>query len=256
MLKLIPFVVTLVIARSEAFTVQKSACPTASQVSAHYVTTAATQHCNRKQHHPYKRVTHLSESKGDKESDEIRDNSVIAKASWYATEAFGKLFGSSESKAESIKDGNADGIIDLDANPSSLGETIKRIQLDNDRFYFLSGKVDALSYDPKCYFADPFVGFEGTDRFVENLQNLGSFITKYDVKVLNYDISVDQLEVKTRLMVKLQLNLPWKPILAWPWGVKYEINPKTFLIESHIESWDIKAIEGVKQIFRKPTLEL
>jgi hypothetical protein len=25
-------------------------------------------------------------------------------------------------------------------------------------------------------------------------------------------------------MVKLELNLPWKPVLAWPWGVGYEIS--------------------------------
>jgi hypothetical protein len=40
-------------------------------------------------------------------------------------------------------------------------------------------------------------------------------------------------------MVKLELNLPWKPVLAWPWGVKYYIDPKTYLITSHQESWDI-----------------
>ena len=44
-----------------------------------------------------------------------------------------------------------------------------------------------------------------------------------------------------QVMVKLELNLPWKPILAWPWGVKYIIDPETFLVTKHIESWDIGA---------------
>ena len=44
-------------------------------------------------------------------------------------------------------------------------------------------------------------------------------------------------------MVKLELNLPWKPILAWPWGVMYKIDPETFLIKEHKESWDIEPIE-------------
>ena len=44
-------------------------------------------------------------------------------------------------------------------------------------------------------------------------------------------------------MVKLELNLPWKPILAWPWGVTYKIDPTTFLITDHQESWDIAPIE-------------
>jgi hypothetical protein len=83
-------------------------------------------------------------------------------------------------------------------------------------------------------------------------------------------------------MVKLELNLPWKPILAWPWGVDYSIDPETFLITKHEESWDIEPWEvrsakfacfpvlflilshsslhmlrqGVKQIFRKPTTKI
>ena len=57
-------------------------------------------------------------------------------------------------------------------------------------------------------------------------------------------------------MVKLELNLPWKPILAWPWGVTYAIDPDTFCIVDHEESWDIEPWEGVKQIFRTPTLKL
>ena len=45
------------------------------------------------------------------------------------------------------------------------------------------------------------------------------------------------------VMVKLELNLPWKPVLAWPWGVEYSIDPDTFLITKHEESWDIEPWE-------------
>ena len=44
-------------------------------------------------------------------------------------------------------------------------------------------------------------------------------------------------------MVKLELNLPWKPILAWPWGVRYIVDPDTCLVTDHIESWDIPPLE-------------
>ena len=57
-------------------------------------------------------------------------------------------------------------------------------------------------------------------------------------------------------MVKLELNLPWKPILAWPWGVTYTVDPESHLIVDHAESWEIDAWEGVQQIFRKPRLKL
>ena len=48
---------------------------------------------------------------------------------------------------------------------------------------------------------------------------------------------------KFQFMVKLELNLPWKPVLAWPWGVKYVIDPNTNLIVTHEESWDIEPWE-------------
>jgi hypothetical protein len=193
----------------------------------------------------------------DVDNDEIQDNNIFAKTSWYAAEAFGKIF-SNNSMLEAQKkiEMESNNNIDLSTKPSSLKQTIQRIKLDNDRFYFLSGNVDALTYDANCYFADPFVGFTGTQRFVDNLANLGSFITNYDVKVLQYQVSDDDLQVQTKLMVKLELNLPWKPILAWPWGVEYKIDPDSFLILSHLESWDISPLEGVKQVFRKPTLQI
>lgn len=128
--------------------------------------------------------------------------------------------------------------------------------------------MDVQIYDEDCLFADPFVSFRGRDRFVENLANLGSFIIQYDVKILNANDEKKRKEeddddddrtttsVSTRFMVKLKLNLPWKPILAWPWGVTYEIDPDSNLVIRHEESWEIEPWEGVKQIFRKPTLTL
>lgn len=169
------------------------------------------------------RVSHLHSS----EKDEGKDVDAATKASWYAVEAFGKVFGSAASKSETTTPL-------ADRPPSSLKETTQRIQADNQREYFLSGEVDELIYAEDCTFADPFVSFRGRDRFVENLRNLGSFITKYSAKPLSYD--VDGNVVTTKFMVKLQLNLPWKPVLAWPWGVRCEIDPATNLITLHKES--------------------
>jgi hypothetical protein len=74
------------------------------------------------------------------------------------------------------KDNDDDNDLDLTIkSPTSLQETLARIQLDNDRSYFLSGKVDTLIYDPDCIFSDPFISFRGRDHFVDHLANLGSF---------------------------------------------------------------------------------
>jgi len=207
-------------------------------------------------------ITHASDSDVTKDESPTKletekEMTPLTKASWYAVEAFGKIFGSStESKQQVGEEQNVK--IDFSKAPSSLDELFKRIELDNERSYFLSGEVDKESYDPNCVFADPFVSFKGRDRFIDNLANLGSFITKYDAKMLKYEVedSEDEPTVQTKLMVKLELNLPWKPVLAWPWGVKYVIDKDTFLINQHIESWDIEPVEGVKQIFRKPTIKI
>lgn len=192
------------------------------------------------------RVRDVLQAKIDDETDRDTLN-PITKSVWFGVEAFGKVFGD-KTKVDSQTD------IDISKPPQSMQETFERIKDDNDRSYFLSGKVDKLIYDPDCVFADPFVSFSGRDRFVDNLQNLGSFITKYSAKMLDY--SQDENTVKTKVMVKLELNLPWKPVLAWPWGVSYEIDPETNLITNHVEEWDIDPWEGTKQIFRKPTTQV
>lgn len=184
------------------------------------------------------------------------DMNLLTKSSWYAVELFGNVFGKKGKPEDALNDTTE---ISLSKGPSSLDETLQRINDDNDRYYFLSGEIDSLIYDEECVFADPFVSFAGRDRFIQNLQNLGSFITKYDAKVLDYSSVTyeDSIPIiQTKIMVKLELNLPWKPVLAWPWGVKYEIDPETFLVKRHEESWNIEPLEGVKMIFRAPTVKL
>eukprot|EP00980_Cylindrotheca_fusiformis_P012162 scaffold2939_cov123-Cylindrotheca_fusiformis.AAC.6 len=184
----------------------------------------------------------LSNSANDNDTKQ-KDMNPLTKSSWYGVELFGKVFGSAKKDAEPKEE-------DYSGSLKSLDETFARIKLDNDRSYFLSGQVDEDIYDPECVFSDPFVSFTGRDRFVENLANLGSFITNYSAKVLDYDAD-DSTMVQTKIMVKLELNLPWKPVLAWPWGVKYTIDPETCLIVDHEESWDIDAWEGIATLVDK-----
>jgi hypothetical protein len=185
--------------------------------------------------------------------DSSEEDNPLLKASWYAVETFGKVFGSARKQDET-----ASATLSMDAPPASMDETLQRIQADNQREYFLSGQVDELIYDENCVFADPFVSFKGRRRFVENLANLGSFITEYSAKPLDYKVLSSAsdnvvVSVETKFMVKLQLNLPWKPVLAWPWGVVCTLDPVSNQIVSHVEKWDVSAGDGVKQLFRKPT---
>jgi len=187
------------------------------------------------------RNTHNNWHKGQNEDKDVDGDKIInplLKLPWYAAESFGKIFGPTSNNDGNDSDTLTSGL-DLSVAPSSFDETTKRIRLDNDRYYFLSGEVDKLCYAEDCTFSDPFVSFQGRDRFVENLQNLGSFVTQYDVKPIDYKFIENDNKVNMKVMVKLQLNLPWNPILAWPWGVEYDIDPITFQVKRHVESWDI-----------------
>jgi hypothetical protein len=62
------------------------------------------------------------------------------------------------------------------------------------------------------------------------------------------ETSQEPLKVKTRVLVKLQLKLPWEPVLAWPWGVEHVYNPETGRIAEHVESWEIAPMDGVMQV--------
>jgi len=154
-----------------------------------------------------------SDAEGDDQDDDAMN--IVTKASWYGVELFGKVLGNTQKTRNT----------DLTQPPQSLPETYQRIQDDNDRNYFLSGQVDKEIYAVDCIFSDPFVSFAGRDRFVDNLQNLGSFITNYTARTIKDTANKkkDQQDdpqkdntVTTKVMVKLQLKLPWQPILAWP----------------------------------------
>lgn len=104
------------------------------------------------------RLSGLNEQDVDAEKKvEFKSSNPLELAAWYGVEAFGKVFRQSNNgKRDSSNSG-----VDLTKPPTSMKETLARIQLDNDRYYFLSGEVDRLIYDEDCVFADPFVSFNG-----------------------------------------------------------------------------------------------
>jgi hypothetical protein len=149
-----------------------------------------------------KKTTDKNPSASTDQAGPLSTINPLTKATWYATEAFGKVFGGGKNafKDSDINDPSRSAIsFSLDQPPASLSETFQRIQQDNQRSYFLSGTVDKEIYDAQCIFADPFVSFAGRDRFVENLANLGSFITKYSARVIKEEAILDQAMVQTKV---------------------------------------------------------
>jgi hypothetical protein len=139
--------------------------------------------------------------KEDNKNSNNQDVDFLTKASWYAVEWFGKAAAAVKTTDTTKAGGDGDAAaIDTSLPPKSISETIQRIQDDNDRSYFLSGEVDKEIYDPECVFRDPFVAFAGRDRFVENLSNLGSFITNYNARVVQYD-RIDETTITTKVRI-------------------------------------------------------
>ena len=181
-----------------------------------------------------------------KEADEPN---LAVKSVWFGAELFGKM-------AKAVRGVDVTSARAAQRAPSTLEEAISRLKMDYDgspsdpRPYFLTGVMDEALYDEECEFADPFVSFKGRQRFVENLSNLaGGFITESSTRVLSTEIERSPPRYSTKLLVKLRLALPWKPVLAWPWGVLHEFDEQSGLIVRHIESWDVSPAEGVQQLF-------
>lgn len=62
--------------------------------------------------------------------DNSKDVDVWTKASWYAVETFGKFFGTANSASFAV--------VSTDRTPTSVAETKKRIQRDNERYVIVS----------------------------------------------------------------------------------------------------------------------
>lgn len=58
----------------------------------------------------------------------------------------------------------SEAVADL-SEPISRTDAVARLKTDFDRFYFVTGQMDLDLYEEDCTFADPFVAFDGRQRF-------------------------------------------------------------------------------------------
>ncbi|CAI7787263.1 unnamed protein product [Closterium sp. NIES-54] len=116
--------------------------------------------------------------------------SPLVRFAWYASEAFGKAVATvrgGEAEGGKGKGATAEGepaVVERDA-------AIKALREDYDKSYFVTGEMTMWLYEPDCEFADPFVSFNGRDRFKQNVSNLGSFMEEVSLKILDWQESED-----------------------------------------------------------------
>jgi len=164
------------------------------------------------------------------EDSEKPDPGLGLKAVWIGAENFGKLVGLGKGKPGAAER--------RPLRTMSRGDVVQSIRDDYSVNYFVSGKGDMEAYDPECLFADPFAGFNGVDRFKQNVSNLGGLME--DIQLDLTEFQEDGDEVRTKWKFSALLQLPWRPRLAAAGGTKHVLDKESGRVVKHIESWDVK----------------
>ena len=172
------------------------------------------------------------------------------KAVWYGAEAVGKVVGATKTKddADASPSANAGSTATVDSTGATLtrARALELLREDYDSSYFVSGVGALAAYDPACEFSDPFVAFEGVDRFKQNVGNLGGMMRDIDLKITGWEENEDDLVTSWRF--SCVLDLPWRPKLAAAGGTTHAFDEGTGKVVKHIERWDVDPGKVVKQL--------
>jgi hypothetical protein len=141
----------------------------------------------------------------------------------------------------------------LTANPyqSQVEKVIKTLQKDLPLLFKRDISYDI--YTPDIYFKDPVNTFKGkfnyriifwTLRFHAQLFFTEIYFDVHDVKQTTEDI------IKAYWTVRGTLRVPWKAQILFNGDSTYKLT-KDGLIYNHLDTWDRKPSEILKQFFRK-----
>ncbi|PRW59024.1 SOUL heme-binding [Chlorella sorokiniana] len=168
------------------------------------------------------------------------------KAVWHGAEALGNVIGAQQQLAGSRKRSSSSA-----AAAGSTGLTreqaIAAIKADYSQNYFVSGTGDLAAYAPDCYFADPFAGFSGTQRFKSNVSNLGSLLQDIQLDITGWSETESELVTKWRFSAIL--DLPWRPRLAAAGGTTHVFDEDNRVVK-HVESWDVDPARVVRSLLK------
>ncbi|CAM9831272.1 unnamed protein product [Discosporangium mesarthrocarpum] len=186
----------------------------------------------------------MTSSRNDREGKPTsEDPSLAVKAAWYGSELLGNIVGALKPKTTEVVDTECKG-----TTPLGREEAVASLRTDYDRVYFVTGEMDMNLYEDDCEFADPFVAFRGLQRFKNNLDNLGSFMDDVNLDVTGWEET--EVSLKTQWRFRCVLGLPWRPSLAASGGTEHIFSPETGRIVRHVESWNIKPMDALKQLVR------
>jgi hypothetical protein len=168
-----------------------------------------------------------SDGPSTSESPPTKDVGLGLKTVWVGAEALGNVVGAAKA-AQGPPSASS-------STPATFtrDQALAAIKADYDDNYFVSGAGDLAAYDADCLFADPFAGFNGTERFRRNVGNLGGMLRDVKLDISKWEETPEGLTTKWKFSAIL--DLPWRPRLAAAGGTKHVLDPRTNLVVKHIE---------------------
>ncbi|XP_039140922.1 uncharacterized protein LOC120278083 isoform X1 [Dioscorea cayenensis subsp. rotundata] len=133
----------------------------------------------------------------------------------------------------------------------SVDDVLRILRSDFDRAYFLTGNFTSDAYAEDCLFEDPTIKFRGKERYSENLNLLAAFLEfpSLELETIEKVHKYEMDSVQATWKLRTYLNFPWKPLISIKGTTTYDLD-KEFKIVRHAESWNISALEAVRQIFK------
>lgn len=178
---------------------------------------------------------------GEKE----KDVGVGLKAVWYGAEVFGKVLSLGKDKTSTPSSSDANTTTG-GAAKMTRDQMLAAIKTDYDQQYFVRGVGDMSAYAPDCTFSDPFVSFKGTQRFKQNVGNLGGLMS--DIKLDVYEWEEGPASLQTKWRFSCILDLPWKPRLAAAGGTTHVLDLQRGVVVGHDEQWAVEPSKVVAQL--------
>lgn len=101
-------------------------------------------------------------------------------------------------------------------------------------------------YDENVYFQDPLTRFRGLDRYRKTIGFIKTWFKNPHLEL--YEIDRVDLLVTTRWSLSWNTPLPWNPRIEITGRSEMLLNDRELII-SHIDYWDCKPFDVLKQHF-------
>lgn len=139
---------------------------------------------------------------------------------------------------------------DSEVTARDVEDVMEVLRSDYGNAYFVTGIFTTEIYSDDCIFEDPTISFQGTELYERNLRLLVPFLEDASIELQNMEKSELSQGNYIRATWKLRtyLELPWRPLISIDGSTVYELD-RDFKIVKHVESWNVSAVEAIRQIF-------